>query len=58
MEDLISLKNFASILGKPISTIRTWKRRGNLPPQIFVIIGSTVFVKKSEFDEWISKKVA
>ena len=53
MDDLISLKEFAKSINKSESTVRTWKRRGNLPPHIFRTIGSTVFVKKSLFEEWI-----
>ena len=53
MEDLITLNEFAKLLNKPVSTIRTWKRRGNLPSYIFRTIGSTIFVKISLFEDWI-----
>ena len=53
MEDLITLNEFAKLLNKPVSTIRTWKRRGNLPSYIFRTIGSTIFIKISLFEDWI-----
>ncbi len=53
MDDLITIKEFAKILKKSESTVRTWKRRGNIPANIFRTIGSTVFVLRSEFDKWI-----
>lgn len=58
MDNLISLKVFAKKLNKPESTIRTWRRRKNLPERIFVEIGGTVFVHVGRFQEWIDEKVA
>ena len=55
MSNLITLKEFAKRLGKPESTIRTWKGRGDLPEEIFFKIGSTIFVKENKFDEWVEK---
>ena len=48
---LVSLNDFAKMLGKPVSTIRTWKRRGNIPAICFVTIGSTVYVNVNQFKE-------
>lgn len=50
--DLISLKEFSKQLGKPESTIRTWKRRGDIPAECFLSIGSTIFIRISVFQEW------
>lgn len=50
---IIDIKSFAKQLGKPESTIRTWKRRGDIPASCFFIIGSTVFVKVNEFNSFI-----
>ncbi len=50
--DLIPLKDFAKQLGKPESTIRTWKRRGDIPAECFLSIGSTVFVRINVFQQW------
>lgn len=49
MFDLISLKDFAKELNKPESTVRTWKRRGDIPASVFKVIGSTVFVRMERF---------
>lgn len=53
MFGLMTLKDLAEQLGKPESTIRTWKRRGDLPPSLFKNIGGTVFVRTEKFKEWI-----
>lgn len=53
MFGLMRLKDLAKELGKPESTIRTWKRRGDLPPSLFKEIGGTIFVKVEKFKEWV-----
>ncbi len=53
MFGLISIKDFAKKLEKPESTVRTWKRRGDLPAFIFINIGGTVFIKIKKFEEWV-----
>lgn len=53
MFGLMSIKDFAKELNKPESTIRTWKRRGELPPSIFKEIGGTVFIRAEKFQEWL-----
>jgi hypothetical protein len=55
MFNLISLKDFAKGLNKPEGTIRTWKRRGDLPSSIFITIGSSLFIKENKFMEWLEK---
>lgn len=45
---VIKLKEFAKMLGVPESTVRTWKRRGDIPEKCFLTIGVTVFVKEAE----------
>lgn len=50
---IIPLKDFAKQLNKPESTIRTWKRRGELPSFLFKKIGNDIFIKKQKFKEWI-----
>ena len=54
-EYLMTIKDFAKALHKPESTIRTWKRRGDLPPFLFKQIGNDVFIKKQKFKEWLEK---
>ncbi len=58
MFKLMSLKDLAKELNKPESTIRTWRRRKDIPECIFVEIGGTVFVHVGRFQEWIDEKVA
>jgi len=53
MIGLITLKEFAKMLGKPESTIRTWKDRDELPAFLFKKIGGTVFVRGNRIQEWI-----
>ena len=53
MFNLMCIKDFSKELGKPESTVRTWIRRGELPPSVLTKIGSTVFVKTDKFREWL-----
>lgn len=53
MFGLITIKDLAKELGKPESTVRTWKRRGDIPLSCFKEIGGTVFVRTEEFKKWI-----
>lgn len=46
---IVSIKDFAKQLGKPESTVRTWKLRGDIPNECFLTIGGTVFVKVNTF---------
>ena len=55
MFDLMSIKDLAKDLNKPESTIRTWKRRGDIPSSLFKNIGGTVFIRVEKFKEWIEK---
>ena len=50
---IMIIKEFAIELNIPESTIRTWKRRGNIPAECFVVIGSTVFIKVEIFENWM-----
>lgn len=50
---IIKIKEFAIELNIPESTIRTWKRRGDIPAECFVVIGSTVFIKVEIFENWM-----
>ena len=55
MFGLMKVKAFAAELGVPESTIRTWKRRGEIPPSCFKVIGNTVFIKIEETKKWLDK---
>lgn len=52
---LMSINEFAQALRKPESTIRTWRKRGKIPAECFMVIGSTVFVKVKEVQKWIAQ---
>jgi prefoldin subunit 5 len=53
--NIMKLKDFAKEIGTPESTVRTWKRRGEIPATCFFNIGSTVFVKVNEIQQWIGQ---
>lgn len=53
MIGLITLNEFAKMLNKPITTVRTWKQRGELPSFLFKKVGGCVYVKESKIQEWI-----
>lgn len=53
--NIMKIKDFAKQIGIPESTVRTWRRRGEILEQCFFIIGSTVFVKVEEVRKWISQ---
>lgn len=35
--------------------IRTWRKRGVIPAKCFKVIGSTVFVRVKEMQEWLAQ---
>lgn len=53
--NIMKLKDFAKEIGIPESTVRTWKRRKNIPESCFLIIGSTVFVRVKEIQAWLAQ---
>ena len=53
MFDLITIKELAKELGKPESTIYSWKQRGEIPLFCFKQIGGCWFVRVSKFKEWV-----
>ena len=53
MFDIMKIKELAKELGVPESTIRTWKRRGDIPSDCFKNIGGTIFIKVSKFKQWL-----
>ncbi len=54
MFNLIKLEDLAKELKTNINTIKTWRRRGDIPPYVFHKIGGTVYVKENVFRDWIS----
>lgn len=53
MENVITIKELAKQLKKSESTIRTWKRQGDIPSECFKKIGTSVFVRLDKFNEFI-----
>ena len=51
---IMSLKEFAKAINKPESTIRTWRRRGEIPEHCFKVIGGTVFVRVQEMQAFLA----
>lgn len=41
----VSIKEFAKSIGKPTSTVYSWKRNGNIPKECFTQIGKCIFVR-------------
>lgn len=58
LKNLITINEFAEYINKPVNTVRTWKRRNDLPSNIFVTIAGSVFVYVDKFNEWVEKQVA
>jgi len=56
MENLITFKEFVKRLNANTNTVKSWKRRGDLPPEIFFKIGGSLYVLKDKFNDWIAKK--
>lgn len=56
MFGIIKIKEFAKELGVPESTVRTWRRRCDIPSSCFKNIGGSVFVKVDEMKNWLSQK--
>ena len=53
MIGLISIKKFAEQMDKPLSTIKTWRRRGELPEYLFKKVGGEIFVRTERIKEWV-----
>lgn len=51
--NLMKLKDFAKEINTPESTVRTWKRRGVIPAECFIVIGATIFIKVEIFENWM-----
>ena len=56
MTELITFKDFCKLLKANPNTVKTWKRRGALPQNIFFKIGGTLYVLKDSFEKWMQDK--
>ena len=53
MENLITLSVAAKALNVAENTLRTWKRRGEIPASCFKKIGTRVYLKKDKFQDFV-----
>ena len=53
MDNLMTLDKAAEKLNVAESTLRTWKRRGEIPEECFKKIGSRVFIRTDKFQNWV-----
>ena len=58
MTDFITFQEFCKLLKANPNTVKTWKRRGDLPAKIFFKIGGTVYILKDMFEQWVVDKQA
>ncbi len=50
----VSVKDFALAIGKPISTIYSWKRNGDIPKECFMQIGRCIFVRVEAMQKFMN----
>ena len=53
MISLMSLDDFAKLIKRPLNTVKTWKKRGELPEYLFKKVGGCVYVRENRIQEWI-----
>ena len=58
MTNFITFKEFCTLLKANPNTVKTWKRRGDLPAKIFFKIGRTVYILKDKFEQWVADQQA
>lgn len=58
MTEFYTFKEFCEVLKANPNTVKTWRRRGNLPTKIFFKIGGSLYILKDKFEQWVieSKK--
>lgn len=58
MTEFYTFKEFCTLLKANPNTVKTWKRRGDLPQKLFFKIGGTVYILKDKFEQWVAEKQA
>lgn len=48
-------KAFATDLGVPVSTVYSWKKRGDIPLSCFITIGGTLFIRIEDVKKLLDK---
>lgn len=56
MPNLITFKEFCTMLKAKPSTVKTWKRRCDLPAEIFFKIGGTQYILLDKFEKWVEEE--
>ncbi len=55
---LLTFSEFCKILKANPNTVKTWRRRKDLPEKIFLKIGGTLYVIQEDFEKWIKEQQA
>ena len=55
MSNLITFREFTKLLKANPNTVKSWKRRGDLPQEIFLKIGGTLYIKEDKFNAWVEQ---
>ncbi len=58
MAELITFKEFCKMLNANPNTVKTWRRRKNLPEKLFFKIGGSLYVRKDSFERWVDEEQA
>lgn len=53
MTNLLTFKEFANLLKANPNTVKSWKKRGDIPSNIFFKIGGTLYIFQEKFEEWL-----
>ncbi|MBQ8848352.1 MAG: helix-turn-helix domain-containing protein [Candidatus Gastranaerophilales bacterium] len=56
--NLWTFDEFCKVLKANPNTVKTWKRRKDLPEKIFFKIGGTLYIIKDSFEAWVKEKQA
>ncbi len=56
--NIITFTEFCKFLKANPNTVKTWKRRGDLPAKIFLKIGGTLYILQDVFEKWVQEKQA
>lgn len=51
-----TFKEFCEVLKTNQNTVKTWKRKGELPEKLFFKIGGTLYVLQDVFKAWVKEK--
>ena len=57
MENLLTISEAAEKLKVAESTLRTWKRRGDIPSNCFLKLGTKIYLHKIRFKNYIEQSV-